>query len=200
MSVDGETTTGPRPRDAAATRKALLDAACRQFAHRGFAGASVREIAAAAGVDQALVYRYFGSKSALHSEVQQFYAQQLDDLFRLGEDNLASHVTAHLFSTPAGQHPEPLLALLHGTRSTSSTDPSLAHLLRDFVDTLAARLPADTPDARLRASLVGALTIGIPVLRDLLSDPALADAHPQQAAPHYAAAVRALLDADPREH
>jgi hypothetical protein len=65
--------TGPpnfiRGRNAAATRAAILVAARRRFAHEGYDGASLREIASDAGVDAALVSRYFGSKEELFAEV-----------------------------------------------------------------------------------------------------------------------------------
>jgi AcrR family transcriptional regulator len=50
----------PRRRDRAATEEALLDAAERVVARDGFAALNVRAIAAEAGVDRKLVYRYFG--------------------------------------------------------------------------------------------------------------------------------------------
>jgi AcrR family transcriptional regulator len=49
------------------TRDAILDAAERHFARHGFAGASMREVAAAAGLrNQASVYHYFRNKRALY--------------------------------------------------------------------------------------------------------------------------------------
>ena len=59
----------PRKRNAAATRAAMLDAAVCRFARDGYDGASVRDIAADAGVDAALVSRYFGGKEELFNEV-----------------------------------------------------------------------------------------------------------------------------------
>ena len=55
----------PRRRDADATRAALLTAARDLFAERGFEQTTVRDIAARAGVNQALLFRYFGSKDGL---------------------------------------------------------------------------------------------------------------------------------------
>lgn len=49
-----------RRRDRAATEAAILDAAERMLAREGFAALNVRTIAAEAGVDRKLVYRYFG--------------------------------------------------------------------------------------------------------------------------------------------
>lgn len=60
---------GRRP-GGADTRTAILEAARGEFAARGYAGASLRGIARAAGVDPRLVHHYFeGGKSALFTEV-----------------------------------------------------------------------------------------------------------------------------------
>lgn len=53
-------------RDAARTRAAILDAAQRAFSAKGYTDTGLREITAAAGVNPALVSRYFGSKDKLY--------------------------------------------------------------------------------------------------------------------------------------
>jgi AcrR family transcriptional regulator len=58
----------PRRRDAAATRAAILEAAQAQFAEAGYDRAALRDIAAAAGADVALIKRYFGGKEGLFTE------------------------------------------------------------------------------------------------------------------------------------
>lgn len=58
----------PRKRDAEATRAAILEAAKAQFALLGYDCAVLRDIAREAGVDVALVKRYFGGKEALFVE------------------------------------------------------------------------------------------------------------------------------------
>jgi AcrR family transcriptional regulator len=55
----------------ARTRAALLDAAARVFVERGFAGASVERIAAAAGYTRGAFYSNFGSKEELFAELLQ---------------------------------------------------------------------------------------------------------------------------------
>ena len=47
------------------TRRKLLDAAMATLRDKGIAGTSARVIAAAAGVDQALVFCHFGSVAEL---------------------------------------------------------------------------------------------------------------------------------------
>jgi AcrR family transcriptional regulator len=59
---------GPRKRDAEATRAGILEAAKAQFAVLGYDCAVLRDIAREAGVDVALVKRYFGGKEALFVE------------------------------------------------------------------------------------------------------------------------------------
>jgi AcrR family transcriptional regulator len=58
----------PRKRNAEATRAAILEAAKAHFAQLGYDVAVLRDIARDAGVDVALVKRYFGGKEALFLE------------------------------------------------------------------------------------------------------------------------------------
>ena len=63
-----------RPRDSAATRADLLRAARSHFSKWGYELVGLRQIAAEAGVNQALAIRYFGSKQGL-------FVAALDGLF-----------------------------------------------------------------------------------------------------------------------
>jgi AcrR family transcriptional regulator len=60
--------TETRKRDAEATRAAIVDAAKIHFGRSGYEGAYLRDIAAEAGVDAALINRYFGGKEGLFAE------------------------------------------------------------------------------------------------------------------------------------
>lgn len=63
-------TTPARRRANGSTRDVILDAAGRRFAEHGFAGVSVREIAADAGLkNQASLYHHFRDKRALYEAV-----------------------------------------------------------------------------------------------------------------------------------
>jgi len=53
------------PRGPEAVRRAAVAAAAELFARRGLAGVSVREVAAQAGVNPALIHRYVGGKDPL---------------------------------------------------------------------------------------------------------------------------------------
>ncbi|HET6439837.1 MAG TPA: TetR/AcrR family transcriptional regulator [Anaeromyxobacter sp.] len=58
-----------RPRDAGATRAALLEQATREFADRGYDGARIDEIAVAAAINKRMIYAYFGDKDGLYRAV-----------------------------------------------------------------------------------------------------------------------------------
>ena len=60
-----------RRRNAATTRQAILQAAHRCFLDESYDSVGLREIASAAGVDVALVSRYFGGKEQLFKEAQE---------------------------------------------------------------------------------------------------------------------------------
>lgn len=72
-STGARPTDGPpgprRQRNAEATRRRLLDAAEREFARTGFAGARLRDIADGAGVQPALIHHYFTDKDGLYRAV-----------------------------------------------------------------------------------------------------------------------------------
>ena len=51
------------------SRERIFRAAASEFAARGFAGANVDRIAAAAGVNKAMIYYHFKSKAALYREI-----------------------------------------------------------------------------------------------------------------------------------
>jgi AcrR family transcriptional regulator len=76
------TTARPKTRDAERSRKAILDAAERLFAARGFEGASLAEIGDAAGLSRGTPSYFFGSKEELYLAVLERLAA--DRTARLG--------------------------------------------------------------------------------------------------------------------
>jgi AcrR family transcriptional regulator len=92
----------------ATTRDVILDAAGRRFAERGFAGVSVREIAADAGLkNQASLYHHFRDKRALYEAV---IARGLEPILAIttqsqtavpgSEGNFVEHMVDYLAAHP----------------------------------------------------------------------------------------------------
>ncbi|SRR5581483_8171866 len=65
------------PARGAPARELILDAAERLFARRGFAATTIKQIAAAAGVNSALLYYYFRDKAAVYHAVLERRVQAL---------------------------------------------------------------------------------------------------------------------------
>ncbi len=59
-------------------RALLMDAALAVFAERGYEGASIGQIARAAGVSKALIYEHFPSKRDLHLELLRRHGRELE--------------------------------------------------------------------------------------------------------------------------
>lgn len=58
-------------------REAILSAAMAAFGARGYHGASIDEIAQAAGISKALIYEHFASKKELHASLLEQHAGEL---------------------------------------------------------------------------------------------------------------------------
>jgi TetR/AcrR family transcriptional regulator len=101
------------------TRAAILAAAGRVFAKSGLAGARTDTIAAAAGVNKALLYYYFKSKEGLYEAVvedhfSEFNRQALEVLNAPGSARavLLRYVSLHLDFIGARHHSAPLFQQL----------------------------------------------------------------------------------------
>ncbi|WP_179380715.1 TetR/AcrR family transcriptional regulator [Jannaschia marina] len=84
-------------RDHGAKRAALLKAAARAFAASGVAGASMAEVARAAGVSKGVLYHYWPSKEALLFEILDGYLSDLRDVV-LAEGELGPLLEAILLA------------------------------------------------------------------------------------------------------
>src|SRR5437016_1593233 len=156
-----------RSREAPSTRDAILDAAERRFAERGFAGVSMREIAAEAGLkNQASLYHHFRDKQTLYEAV---LARGLEPIIAL---------VAESGSAPAAL--DPVDGVLDGLLDYLEAHPHLPRLIQR----------AGLDDARhLRTTLARLLrplyTQGVRVLADTSWDPS--------EVPHVAAGIYHLI-------
>jgi AcrR family transcriptional regulator len=81
-------------RSAEETRRKLFDASVAEFATYGISGARVDRITATAGVNNALLYRYYGSKSDLFDTVFGTLATELVEAVPFDPDDLAAYAGA----------------------------------------------------------------------------------------------------------
>ena len=154
----------PRPRDAAASRQALLEAAQDLFGQHGFEGTTIREIGERAGMDAALIARYFGSKADLY--IAAVAAERMDE----GQPTEFEHLgqMAEVLVSRADRHgPGPIMQALIRTDTAAEIRTAVrARLTRRLVDPLATGLVDQGVDhARLRAEVAVSALIGISLSR-----------------------------------
>ena len=90
-SEDDHAGVAPVPPPPAGRDQEIVEAACDVIAAKGFAATSMRDIAAAAGVPIATMYRYIGSKDELLARIT---ATRMGELFDHFEANLTGGGTA----------------------------------------------------------------------------------------------------------
>jgi AcrR family transcriptional regulator len=179
-----------RPRDSAATRRSLVLAARKLFAEHGYDATTVRAVADLAGVNQALLFRYFGSKRGLFEEAVQNEAVQL--LAGPKEDLLDRSLDAMLSAEGERYGAESLMAVLRAATSDQVGEEVRTGLGAAYSSAFAGQAGTDDPqDAAVRGELLMAWVLGIALTRSLLREGPLRDAEAVRR--HVLRAARELL-------
>ena len=172
--------TGRRP-GPSSTRAQILAAAAARFAAAGYDGTSLRQVAADAEVDPALVRRFFGTKEDLFTEM----ASAVIDPERVvasvaaGSPDEAGKRLLRYFLSLLGEVPQPGPVL--GLIRSAVTSEHAAGLLRRFLaervlGQIAARFQTDRPE--LGAALAASQLVGLAVARYAVRLDPLANADP----------------------
>jgi AcrR family transcriptional regulator len=164
--------SAPRPRGRrpgeSGTREAILAAARERFAAHGYDRTRIRDVAAGADVDPALVHYYFESKDRLFVAAMQLPlrpAEVIAPVLAGGVDGLGERIVRRVLEVwddPANR--TALLAIVQG----ASAHPGAAAALREFVRReVVARIAGVVADDRpeLRANLVASQIIGMVAAR-----------------------------------
>lgn len=177
------------------TRADILAAARARFADRGFAGTTVRAVAADAGVDAALVHHYFGSKDELFLAALEMPVDPrvvLAPALAGGLDGVAERFLRVFLSVWDDPEVQPsLLAVARGIM-----DPAGARLLSEgflpvVIQPLGEALGVDRPEHRM--PLVASQVIGLILLRYVLRVEPLASMPPEQLVATYAPTLQRYL-------
>ena len=197
--VGGAVRSGRRPGNQD-TRGAILSAARTAFAAKGFTGASIRAIAADAGVDGALVHHYFGTKQDLFLATVELpvpIAEVFAGLLELGLDGFGLRLvetTLRIWESDA----QP--ALVAGLRSIIA-DPAMTRSMREFATAELIGRVIDAydlprPEAERRAGLVAAQLLGLFTARYLLELPAAVAPSRTELVAAVAPVLQRYLDGD----
>ncbi len=186
--------TGRRPGESS-TKKDILDAARMLFSERGYQGATMRAIAAEAGVDAALVVHFFGNKATLLAEAVEWPFDPEVEMPKLlvdGRHHAGRHLVGLFVRTWDDEGSRnPILTLLRA----ATIEPQAASMLREFMGRLYAplmdRLRVDQPE--LRADLAVSQLLGLGLVRYLLKAEPLASATPEAVVDWAAPTVQRYL-------
>lgn len=188
MSTEDIETATPR---SAVTRASIASVAAAMFAEAGYAGTSLRSIASAAGVDPALVVRYFGSKERLFLETM-----NLDGFFtetiRGPLDDFGERLVAHLVEGDFTIRRRIYSALLRASDSEHIQARLRRAMETNFIAPLAPRLRG--PHAELRARLVAAQISGLLTSLAIVCDERIQQADRDVLIRTYGRAIQSLID------
>lgn len=184
----------PDPRaarsSAADTRRGIAAAAARLFGEQGYDRTSVRSIAAAAGVDPALVIRYFGSKEELFLETIQLHAI-FDAALQAPLPELGERLVRTALEVRGTRALRVYAALVRASQHARVQEALRVSTRQGFVEPLTARL--EGPGRRLRARLITAQVLGLLDALALREDEVLLDAEATTVIGLYGAALDALI-------
>jgi AcrR family transcriptional regulator len=167
---------GSRPRrrnDSAASRAALLSAAAELFEERGYDGTTVRDIGELAGVDQAMIARYFGGKEGIYLAALALQPAPEASL------SPAEVIAGLLDKSERRRHNPMTLAMVTPNLSDAVREQVKPLVARKLTDPLAAWLTdAGAEGAGLRSELLVAIAVGISLTRASGTLPTLSAADP----------------------
>ena len=173
--------SGRRP-GAGNSREAILDAAREVFHAEGYAGATIRGIAANAGVDPALVHHYFGNKRALFVAAMKLPIDPqviVGMLLQTDKSKLGEGVIRLFLTIWEDGNVGPFIALVRSAMSHEDAARMLRDLItEEIIGPVAASLGTDNPE--LRATLVGSHMVGIAMMRYVLKLKPIASADPER--------------------
>ena len=176
------------------TRDLIARHARDMFGQRGYAATSVRAIAAAAGIDPALVIRYFGSKEELFLHVTGLADHPGPEL-REPRATLGTRLVASVLSPERAGMRRAFMTMIQASgydRVRASLQETTGRL---FIDRLAQFL--EGPDAQLRAYLIGAQILGIIQGWTLIVPESLTEADLDRTIDLYGRSIQQLIDPPP---
>ncbi|MUM18496.1 TetR/AcrR family transcriptional regulator [Mycobacterium sp. CBMA271] len=149
------------PRRSDATRAAILEAAQEHFAGVGYEKATIRAIAATAGIDPSLVMRYFGNKGKLFAAAADFDIHLPENLAEIPRSQLGATLVEHFVTR--WEADDTMVALL---RAVVSQETARARMAEIFSSQMVPVIESLTADRALeRATLISTQMIGLAMCR-----------------------------------
>lgn len=152
------------------TRARILTAAGALFAERGYERTTVRDVAEAAGVDPALVIRYFKNKDGLFARATEIRLA-LTPPAVVDPDAVGEQILTHFLAIWEGDADQQGMAVL--LRSAASNAFAAAKMREAFLSQVVPFIAAlgDPAESARRAGLVSTQLLGLAMCRYVLALP-----------------------------
>jgi AcrR family transcriptional regulator len=149
------------------TKAAIMAAARERFGASGFQAATIRAIAADAGVDPAMVMRYYGSKDKLFAAAADFDLR-FPELSEGDRTQVGRAVVRHFLERWEGD--EALVILLRSSATNGEAAQRMQEIFGSQLEPLVATLvPAG--ESGMRAGLIATQILGMALCRFVLRLP-----------------------------
>ncbi|SOX55874.1 TetR/AcrR family transcriptional regulator [Mycobacterium ahvazicum] len=152
------------------TKAVILAAARERFGSAGFQGATIRGIAADAGVDPAMVMRYYGSKDKLFAAAAEFDLR-FPDVAAMDPAQIGRSLVRHFLER---WEDDALVILLRSSATNDEAAQRMQEIFRSQIQPLAASFVPESESAR-RAGLVASQILGMALCRFVLRIPPIVD-------------------------
>lgn len=156
------------PRRSDATKESILNAARARFATDGYERATIRAIAADAGIDPAMVMRYYGNKEKLFAAAAEFDLR-LPDLAAVPRGKVGTRLVEHLLER--WESDDTLRALLRAAVTNEIAATRMRKIFATQLGPTIALLCGDSTTAATRAGLVASQALGLALCRYVLRLP-----------------------------
>jgi AcrR family transcriptional regulator len=150
------------------TKAAILAAAREHFASSGYQAATIRAIATTAGIDPAMVMRYFGNKEGLFAAAAEFDLR-LPDLGSLPRAQLGAAIVNHFLDR--WEDDETLMALLRTAVTNEVAAERMRKIFATQIGPTIARFGKDPRTGATRAGLIASQILGLALCRYVLKLP-----------------------------
>lgn len=161
-----------------ANREAVLAAGRQVFAERGFERATVRAVAAVAGIDPSMVIRYFGGKEGLFAAAVDVDLR-LPDLRAVPPEERGERLARHFVEL--WEHPPTDRVLQVLLRSATTTDAAAARIRTVFAEQVVELVAGlGLADPRRRAGRIATAVLGTALTRYVLALPPVAGLGPDE--------------------
>ncbi|WP_119274964.1 TetR family transcriptional regulator [Taklimakanibacter deserti] len=155
------------------TRARIIDAARERFRKEGYERTTIRKVARDAGIDPALVMRYFESKRGLF-DAAMTVELRIPDLSAHPRDKLGEALITHFLNRWEEPDDDSLQLLLRSSASNEEAAERLrTTIFRDQIVPMVARLRGEEKGSRDIAALIATQTVGLAYTRYILKLPPL---------------------------